>query len=90
MIISEDAKTFITDKLDKLIDDTKRMSIAFMIGIEYCTTENWKNVVGTLYDIRNQLGLITDIACRFDQISSTLSVIEGLVTTEKETNNEQT
>ena len=37
MIISEDAKTFITDKLDKLMESTKQMSIAFVLGIDYCT-----------------------------------------------------
>lgn len=90
MIISEDAKTFITDKLDKLMESTKQMSIAFVIGVDYCTPKKVDDAKERLDDLRDQLCSIGKILNRLEQIAYNVSAIEDMVVNNKEVGNDQT
>lgn len=86
-MISEDAKTFITDKLDKLMESTKQMSIAFVLGVDYCTPKKVDDVKERLDDLREQLWSIGEILNRLEQIAYNVSAIEDMAANNKEANN---
>ena len=88
MIISEDAKTFITDKLDKLMESTKQMSIAFVLGVDYCTPEKTDDAKEKLDDLRDQLCSIGKILGRLEQIAANVSAIEEMAAKNKEADND--
>ena len=87
MIISEDAKTFITDKLDKFMESTKQMSIAFVLGVDYCTPEKTDDAKKKLDDLRDQLCSIGEILNRLEQIAANVSAIEEMAAKNKEADN---
>lgn len=87
MIISENAKTFITGKLDKLMESTKQMSIAFVLGIDYCTPKKVDDVKERLDDLREQLCSIGKILNRLEQIAANVSAIEEMAAKNKEADN---
>lgn len=90
MIISENAKTFITGKLDKLMESTKQMSIAFVLGVDYCTPKKVDDVKERLEDLREQLYSIGKILNRLEQIAYNVSAIEDMAANNKEADNDQT
>lgn len=90
MIISEDAKTFITGKLDKLMESTKQTSIAFVLGVDYCTPKKVDDVKERLEDLREQLYSIGKILNRLEQIAYNVSAIEDMAANNKEADNDQT
>lgn len=89
-MISEEAKTYITDKIGKLIDDTKQMSMVFCATSNSgCTEpEKWKDVSGRLDALRGQIDSLKKICNRFELISSNILAIERMATAEKEEDND--
>lgn len=88
MIISDDVKAFIAGKLDKLMESTKQMSIAFVLGVDFCIPKKVDDAKERLDDLREQLCSIGKILNRLEQIAYNVSAIEDMAANNKEADND--